>query len=135
MFPKVRVCLCVLAILLFLASLGLPAFSLGGILSGQASGFGCFLAAWYFYPSHMALLSAPLVASSKRKRLRRTIAGLLLLTFVVALALVLTFEEVYAGFWLWCSSFAISGVALTLPMGYAGNVSQAALLPTEKGVQ
>jgi hypothetical protein len=131
MSNKTAITLCSLALLLFLVSLALPAMTPGGFFRGQTPGFACFIAGVYFYPSHLALFASPFVAASNRKWLHWATAAFLLLSFVAALALVLVFEKVYSGFWVWCSSFAVAGAALLLPMEPVENESDPALPPSE----
>jgi hypothetical protein len=117
-FPSIRASLCWLALFLLLISLPLPAVDMTSSFAGRATGLGCLITGFFFWPSNLALLASPFVAASKARRLQRTIGLFLLLSLIVALALTLTpvfFWKTHAAFWLWCSSLGISAIALLLP--------------------
>lgn len=116
--PILRILLCLAAVLVLLASLPLPAVHLTSNFAGKSIGLGCLIGGIFFYPSNLALIASPLLAASPRSGWRRSVGVFLLFSLGAALLLTLTpalFWKTYIGFWLWCASLAIAGVALLLP--------------------
>lgn len=113
--------LCVTGVLICGMSLILP--GMGEPPGDVIPGYLCMLIGFYWYPSNVALLLSPIVATWKDAAYRVAIGVFLLISCFYTFVIVTMdgMQQPRVGFWLWLSSFVISGIGLLVPIRLSAN--------------